>query len=93
MKYREAKEYRAAIEQRGMVLGLDNMTRLMEVLGNPQDKLRFVHVAGTNGKGSVVTCLSRILTDAGYRTGAYTSPAVFHPLEIYRIDGRRMNES
>lgn len=90
MKYKEAREYRQTIEQRGMVLGLDNMKRLMAQIGNPQDKIRLIHVAGTNGKGSVVAYLSNILTRAGYRTGAYTSPAVFHPLEIYRINGERM---
>lgn len=93
MKYREARDYRTIIEQRGMVPGLDNMKRLLEVLGNPQDGMRFIHVAGTNGKGSVVAYLSKILTLSGYRTGAYTSPAVFHPLEIYQVDGKRMEEA
>lgn len=58
----------------GSKLGLDRITNLMEVLGNPQDDLKFVHVAGTNGKGSTVSYISSILIEAGYKVGIFTSP-------------------
>ncbi|MEG0074836.1 MAG: folylpolyglutamate synthase/dihydrofolate synthase family protein [Eubacterium sp.] len=60
----------------GIRLGLENITLLLNALGNPQNHLKFIHVAGTNGKGSVSTMLSSILKTAGYTTGLYTSPAL-----------------
>lgn len=92
MNYREAREYTKTIAKFGMVLGLESMLRLLERIGNPQERLKFVHVAGTNGKGSVIAFLSTILQHAGYKTGVYNSPAVFDPLEIYRINGVQMPE-
>ncbi|MCR5605113.1 MAG: bifunctional folylpolyglutamate synthase/dihydrofolate synthase [Lachnospiraceae bacterium] len=68
-------------------LGLERMQRLMHLLGDPQDKLRFIHVAGTNGKGSTCSFISAMLTANGYRTGMYTSPAVEDVREQYVIDG------
>ncbi len=67
---------------KGIVLGLDTMRELLRRIGNPQEQLQFIQVAGTNGKGSVTAFLSRILSQAGYHTGRYTSPAVFFPEEI-----------
>lgn len=92
MNYSKAREYIKTIEQYGMVLGLESMNRLLEHIGNPQNKLSFVHVAGTNGKGSVITYVSEALIRAGYRTGVYTSPAVFEPLEIYRMNHSYMSK-
>lgn len=60
----------------GMQPGLERITKLLELMGNPQDKLRFIHVAGTNGKGSTCAMLSYILSQAGYKTGLFTSPYV-----------------
>lgn len=60
----------------GIKLGLEKIAALLEELGNPQETLKFIHVAGTNGKGSVCHMLSAILTKAGYITGMYTSPAL-----------------
>lgn len=71
---------------KGIVLGLDTMRELLKRLGNPQDKLGFVQVAGTNGKGSVTAFLSEIFSQAGYRTGRYNSPAVFFPEEIIQTN-------
>jgi len=65
----------------------DRMARLMEALGNPQDGLRFAHVAGTNGKGSVSCLLASVLQAAGFRTGLYTSPHLVDFAERIRIDG------
>ncbi|MBR3644434.1 MAG: hypothetical protein IKN57_13120 [Parasporobacterium sp.] len=72
---------------KGIQLGLSRMRALMEILGDPQKKIRFVHVAGTNGKGSVTAFLESVFISAGYRTGAYTSPAVFSYMEQFRVNG------
>lgn len=74
-------------------LGLDNICYLCEELNNPQDKLRFIHIAGTNGKGSVGAYMGSVLKTAGYKVGIYSSPAVFNPNEIIRIDGRAISTS
>lgn len=76
MNYQEALEYIHSTLKFGSVLGLDSIKRLCEYLGSPQKKLRFIHVAGTNGKGSTCAMLSQILIEAGYKTGLYTSPYV-----------------
>lgn len=68
-------------------LGLDRIRALLERLGCPQDKLRFVHVAGTNGKGSVSVCLASVLQAAGLRTGLFTSPFIERFEERIRVDG------
>ncbi|WP_017295203.1 bifunctional folylpolyglutamate synthase/dihydrofolate synthase [Geminocystis herdmanii] len=62
----------------GISLGLERIKNLLNVLGNPQEKVSIIHVAGTNGKGSVCAYLSSILTQAGYNTGRYTSPHLVH---------------
>lgn len=76
MKYKEALEYLEETKKYGIVPGLGNIRNLMEGLGNPQKELRFVHLAGTNGKGSVLAYLSTVLKTAGYRVGRYSSPVV-----------------
>ncbi|MCI8468319.1 MAG: bifunctional folylpolyglutamate synthase/dihydrofolate synthase [Eggerthellaceae bacterium] len=68
-------------------LGLDRMRALLERLGRPQDALRFVHVAGTNGKGSTCAYLASVLRAAGYRTGLFTSPYILRFEERIRVDG------
>lgn len=68
-------------------LGLDRIRELLERLGRPQDSLRFVHVAGTNGKGSTCAYLASILQAAGYRTGLFTSPYIERFEERIRVDG------
>ena len=60
----------------GSVLGLDTIRGLLRELREPQDDLKFIHIAGTNGKGSVLAYTSTILSEAGYRTGRYVSPTV-----------------
>ena len=71
--------------------GLEEMRRLMRRLGDPQDRLRFVHVAGTNGKGSVTAMTAAILTQAGYRTGMNISPYVTDFRERFQIDGEMIS--
>jgi dihydrofolate synthase/folylpolyglutamate synthase len=75
--YTEAREYLNGITKYGSVLGLTNIKELLKRLGNPQNDLTFVHIAGTNGKGSTLAFISTILKTAGYRTGRYLSPSVF----------------
>lgn len=77
MNYEESRQYIRDAQQYGSVLGLDNIRELMSRLGNPQDSLKFVHVAGTNGKGSVIAYLYSVLREAGYRTGRYISPTIY----------------
>lgn len=86
MNFTQAKEYVDGLSRFGSVLGLDNIRELMKRLGNPQEELKVIHVAGTNGKGSTIAYLSQILTEAGYKVGKYTSPAVFDYLEKYQIN-------
>lgn len=74
MNFLQAMEYIHSTHRFGSVLGLSNMEDLMKRLGDPQKQLKFVHVAGTNGKGSAVSFLTSILIEAGYKTGMYTSP-------------------
>ncbi len=81
------------LKNRGIRLGLDRITELMHLLGDPQDKLKFIHVAGTNGKGSVCTFISSMLAANGYRVGMYTSPAVADVREQYTINGEWISAS
>ena len=67
--------------------GLSRCAELLDRLGRPQDRLQFVHIAGTNGKGSTAACLASILRCAGYRTGLFTSPALEDFSERVQIDG------
>lgn len=76
MNYSEALTYIHRISSLGSHPGLDRISELCRRLGNPQDTLRFVHVAGTNGKGSFCAMLASVFRAAGYRTGLYTSPFV-----------------
>ena len=76
MTYTEALEYIHSVTWKGSRPGLERITELLERLGNPQDKLRFIHVAGTNGKGSFCSMTEAILREAGYKTGLFVSPYI-----------------
>lgn len=76
MTLSEAVEYYHSLEKFGIQPGLERITLLCEKLGSPHKKLKFIHVAGTNGKGSTCTAIAGVLTKAGFRTGLYTSPYV-----------------
>ena len=67
-------------------LGLERISAILELLGNPQDKLKCIHVAGTNGKGSVCSMINKILIDKGFKTGLFTSPHIFDYTERIRIN-------
>lgn len=85
MTYDEAVEFVESTKKYGSILGLESIRNLMQELGNVQEQLHIIHVAGTNGKGSVCAFLSAALTEAGYRVGRYNSPAVFERREVFRI--------
>ena len=76
LTYEEAIAYIHGLYWRGSKLGLEHVTELCHLLGDPQKKLKFIHVAGTNGKGSTCAMLSRILNAQGYKTGLFVSPFV-----------------
>lgn len=86
MNYEEAMNFIQNTNKFGSVLGLDNIRELLERLGNPQDQLRVVHIAGTNGKGSTLAFLAGIFRESGYRAGRYVSPASFSYEERFRIN-------
>ncbi|MBR1931906.1 MAG: bifunctional folylpolyglutamate synthase/dihydrofolate synthase [Lachnospiraceae bacterium] len=88
MNYRQCLEYVEALQQYGIVPGLDNIRELCRRLGNPQDSLRFVHIAGTNGKGSVLAYVSTVLQCAGYRVGRYLSPVIVEYREKIQVNGK-----
>ena len=91
MTYEEARQYIEEVSKTGIVLGLDSIKNLLHELGNPQDDLKFVHIAGTNGKGSTLAFISTVLEVAGYTTGRYVSPTVQSYRE--RIQVNRTNIS
>ncbi|MFT3983914.1 MAG: folylpolyglutamate synthase/dihydrofolate synthase family protein [Lachnospiraceae bacterium] len=93
MKFEDAVQYMEDARKFGSRLGLERMRELMRVLGDPQDALQFVHIAGTNGKGSVLTYIGSVLRQAGYKTGSYSSPAVMDLREPFQIDGRMISKS
>ena len=88
MNYEESINYIKKISKFGSVFGLETMKKFLARLGNPEKGLRFVHVAGTNGKGSTTAYLSSILTEQGYKTGTYISPSVFCYNERFMLDGK-----
>lgn len=88
MQYAAALRWLYALSPRGIRLELDRMRAALALAGDPQERLRVVHVAGTNGKGSVSAMLERALRAAGHRTGLYTSPHLHTFTERIRVDGR-----
>jgi dihydrofolate synthase/folylpolyglutamate synthase len=88
----EAIEYLFGLEKFGMKLGLENVTELLERLGNPHNEFKSVHVAGTNGKGSVCAYVSSILQEAGYKVGLYTSPHLVRLNERIQINGKEITD-
>ncbi len=72
--------------------GLERISKLLNYLGNPQDQLKFVHVAGTNGKGSVCNMVAKVLTESGYKTGLFTSPYIIDFCERIQIDNKMISK-
>jgi len=92
MNYQEAWGFLDNLQFFKIKLGLESMSQFLDSVGNPHRDLRFVHVAGTNGKGSVSTTLRTILTKADYKVGLYTSPHLSCVRERFRIDERFISE-
>ncbi|URZ00068.1 Folylpolyglutamate synthase [Clostridium felsineum] len=76
LNYEEAISYIHCSLKFGINLGLNRVARLLEILGNPHEKIKCIHIAGTNGKGSTTAMISQILIEAGYKVGMYTSPYI-----------------
>ncbi len=93
MKYQEAMEYIDSCASYGIVPGLDSIAELLERLGNPQKDLKFIHIAGTNGKGSTLGFISTILTENGYKVGRYVSPTIFEYRERFQIQGKPVSKA
>lgn len=92
MNYSEALEYIAGTERFGSKPGLERIRELLEKLGTPQEGLKFVHIAGTNGKGSCAAMTASVLKAAGYKTGLYTSPYIYRFNERMQINGKEIED-
>ena len=85
MNYFEALKQLTSNKTFQIKLGLERIEQVLQRLGNPQKELQYIHVAGTNGKGSTCAILNSILIEAGYKTGLYTSPHIFDYTERIKI--------
>lgn len=92
MTEKECNEYIESLNVKGSILGLERMAELLKRLGNPEEKLKFIHIAGTNGKGSILAFTSTILKNAGYRVGRYISPVICDYREKIQINGRMITK-
>ena len=93
MKYEEVMEYmECKVNKLGSVPGLDSIRELLNRMGNPQDELTFIHVAGTNGKGSVSTLIANALAANGYKVGRYISPVISDYRERIQVNNRMISK-
>ena len=92
MTYENALEIIHSLNKFGMKPGLDRIKKLLSLMDNPQDKLKFVHVAGTNGKGSSCAMISSVLVQAGYKTGLFISPFITDFRERIQINGEMISK-
>ena len=92
MTAEQAIAYIHSVFWKGSIPGLGRTQTLLEKLGNPQDSLKYVHIAGTNGKGSTAAMTASILRKAGYRTGLYTSPYIYRFHERIQVDGEQISD-
>ncbi|MDD3153760.1 MAG: bifunctional folylpolyglutamate synthase/dihydrofolate synthase [Victivallaceae bacterium] len=93
MNYSESLDYLDKLQKSGIKLGLSNTFALLERVGNPQQKTKFLHIAGSNGKGSTGALLDSALRCCGKRTGFYTSPHLVSVRERIRIDGKAIGDA
>jgi dihydrofolate synthase / folylpolyglutamate synthase len=89
----ESIHYLLSLQPSGIKLGLENMRRLCAELEHPEKELRCIHIAGTNGKGSVAAMMESVLRQSGYRTGLYTSPHLIDFSERIRVDGKPLDST
>lgn len=92
MTCKDALDYLLSFPRFSKKVGTQNVQKLLDILGNPQDKLQFIHIAGTNGKGSVCTMLSSILVNSGYKTGLFISPYIVDFRERIQINNKLISE-
>lgn len=92
MDYIKARTYIDESHRFGGEMGLEAITCLLEKLGNPQETLQFIHIAGTNGKGSVGAYLAAVLQEAGYRIGRFISPTLYEYRERIQVNGVYIEE-
>ena len=92
MNAAQAIEYIHSVCWKGSIPGLGRTQTLLKKMGNPEKKLKFVHIAGTNGKGSTAAMTASILRKAGYRTGLYTSPYIYRFHERMQVDGVEISD-
>jgi dihydrofolate synthase/folylpolyglutamate synthase len=92
MSIKETLKYIHSVKWQGSKPGLERTDELLAKLGNPEKKLKFVHVAGTNGKGSTSACIAAVLQQAGYVTGLYTSPYILSFNERMQVNGENITD-
>lgn len=92
MNYQESEAFIHSFHRFTKEPGLNGIRTLLALLGEPQKKLRFIHIAGTNGKGSTTAMCASILREAGYRTGMFVSPYVLTFRERIQVDGQMIPE-
>ncbi len=91
MNYEDSLEYLHGTLKFGSIFGLDRITKLLDLMGNPHKKLKFIHIAGTNGKGSTTAFISSILIESGYRTGMFTSPYIQRFTERIKVNNSEIS--
>ena len=92
MNITEALDFISSVSWKGTVPGLGRTFGLLELMGNPQNDMKYVHVAGTNGKGSTCAMVYTVLRKAGYRVGLYTSPHIYCFNERIQINGENISD-
>lgn len=93
MNFNECMEYISSFDRKGKrTADLSRASELMRIVGNPQERLEFIHIAGTNGKGSMAQMLSEIFTEGGYKTGLFTSPFLIEYSDRIRINGKNISQ-
>ncbi|HPO91415.1 MAG TPA: Mur ligase family protein [Victivallales bacterium] len=90
--YQDALNFLSKLEFFGMKMGLEQTQMLANFANNPQKTLKFIHIAGTNGKGTIAAMMATALTSAGLKTGLYTSPHLISPRERFKVDGKSISE-
>ena len=93
LSFEQAVEYIKSLDVFGSVLGLDNMKALTKEIGNVENSLKFIHVTGTNGKGSACAFISNALIEAGYKVGSYNSPSVIDGIDQFKINMKKIDKA
>lgn len=92
MNYKEAMEYIEYTAKFGSKLGLERTEVILKLLGDPHKKIKCIHIAGTNGKGSVTAMITNILMKSGYKVGMYTSPYLMEFEERIQVNGENISK-